>query len=127
MILNNINGRVWLSVFLPQETKTGSSNNVEAQVFQNLSPMNHISVANSLYGESHDMPNKSIPGPIVCKSINPKSISNKKLPIFLLSNIQSFGTSHKSDKTTEIEGVLEIDNIEIGMFTETWLTNETNG
>ena len=87
--------------------------------------MCHISVANSLYEKSHDILNKSIPGPIVCKSIKPKSISNKKLPIFLLSNIQSFGTSHKSDKTTEIEAVLEINNIEIGIFTETWLTNET--
>ena len=47
---------------------------------------------------------------------------NKKLPKFLLSNIQSFGSSENTDKTTEVEAVLDLNSIDIATLTETWLT-----
>merc|ERR1712240_558594 len=50
---------------------------------------------------------------------------NSILPVFLLTNIQSFGNSGKTDKSTEIEAVLEVNNIDIACFTETWLNEET--
>ena len=49
----------------------------------------------------------------------------KKLPVCLLSNIQSFGNSVGKDKTTEIETVLEMNNIDVACLTETWLTENT--
>ena len=42
-----------------------------------------------------------------------------------MTNIQSFGNSGKTDKSTEIEAVLEVNNIDIACFTETWLNEET--
>ena len=51
--------------------------------------------------------------------------SSKRLPSFLLSNIQSFGNSVEKDKTTELEAMLEINNIDIACITETWLTENT--
>ena len=47
------------------------------------------------------------------------------LPSFLLTNLQSFGQPGKADKTTELEIVLEINMIDIGVFTETWATDAT--
>ena len=49
--------------------------------------------------------------------------SSRKLPVFLLSNIQSFGNSEKTNKTTEIEAILDINNVDVACFTETWLNN----
>ena len=45
------------------------------------------------------------------------------LPSVLLTNLQSFGKPGKADKTTELEIVLEINMIDIGVFTETWATD----
>ena len=50
---------------------------------------------------------------------------SKSLPIFLLSNIQSFGSSRGTDKTTDIEIVLEQNCIDVACFTETWLNDNT--
>ena len=47
------------------------------------------------------------------------------LPNIFVSNIQSFGKSIKTDKTTECELILQINNIDISIFCETWLTEET--
>ena len=47
------------------------------------------------------------------------------LPSILLTNLQSFGKPGKADKTTELELVLEINLIDIGVFTETWATDDT--
>ena len=47
------------------------------------------------------------------------------LPSILLTNLQSFGKPGSSDKTTELELVLEVNNIDIGVFTETWATDST--
>ena len=49
----------------------------------------------------------------------------RKLPRFLLSNIQSFGSSENTDKTTEVEAVLDHNEIDVACLTETWL-NENN-
>ena len=48
-----------------------------------------------------------------------------QLPIVLLSNIQSFGKTDKTDKTAELELVLKLNKIQIGIFTETWLDETT--
>ena len=47
------------------------------------------------------------------------------LPVFLLCNIQSFGRSDKTDKTAELELVLKLNEIQVGVFTETWLDDTT--
>ena len=47
------------------------------------------------------------------------------LPSILLTNLQSFGKPGSSDKTTELELVLEVNNIDIGVFTKTWATDAT--
>ena len=54
-----------------------------------------------------------------------KQDKNRKLPLFLLSNIQSFGSSENTDKTTEIEVILNLNNIDIACLTETWLNVTT--
>ena len=52
----------------------------------------------------------------------PNKANYKKLPKFLLSNIQSFGSSENTDKTTEVEAVLDLNDIDIATLTETWLS-----
>ena len=42
-----------------------------------------------------------------------------------MSNIQSFGNSEDTDKITEIEAVLDHNNIDIACLTETWLNENT--
>ena len=46
-----------------------------------------------------------------------------RLPSFLLSNIRSFGNSEETDKSTELEALLDVNNIDIACLTETWLTD----
>ena len=58
--------------------------------------------------------------------VKTKISSNKsQLPVVLLSNIQSFGKSDKTDKTTELELVLKLNKVQVGIFTETWLDDIT--
>ena len=47
------------------------------------------------------------------------------MPTLFLSNIQSFGKSEGKDKTIETEEVLTLNNVEVAVFSETWLTDET--
>ena len=51
---------------------------------------------------------------------------SKNLPVVLLSNIQSFGRSVKNDKTVEVELTLNHNNVDIAVFTETWLCHGTS-
>ena len=61
-----------------------------------------------------------------CNQLSDKDITNaKKLPSFLLSNIQSFGNCQYTDKTTELEAVLNHNNIDVAVLTETWLNDNT--
>ena len=39
--------------------------------------------------------------------------------------MQSFGISEKTDKSIETEEILKLNNVEVAVFTETWLSNET--
>lgn len=48
------------------------------------------------------------------------------MPIVLLSNIQSFGRSAKNDKSTEVELILNHNKVDIAVFTETWLCEDTS-
>ena len=50
---------------------------------------------------------------------------SKNLPVVLLSNIQSFGRSTRNDKTVEVEMLLNHNNVDIAVFTETWLCHDT--
>ena len=49
----------------------------------------------------------------------------KQLPVIFLANIQSFGKSSKKDKTVECEFILDINQVDISVFTETWLNDIT--
>ena len=61
-----------------------------------------------------------------CNQLSDIDITNaKKLPSFLLSNIQSFGNCQNTDKTTELEAVLNHNNIDVAVLTETWLNDNT--
>ena len=42
-----------------------------------------------------------------------------------MSNIQSFGNSEDTDKTTEIEAVLDLNKVDVACLTETWLNENT--
>ena len=53
------------------------------------------------------------------------SMFDRNLPILFLANIHSFGSNNDTDKTTEVEGILKINQIEIAVFTETWLNDIT--
>ena len=50
---------------------------------------------------------------------------SRALPTFLLTNIQSFGNSGKTDKITEVEAILGVNNVDVACFTETWLNQDT--
>ena len=56
---------------------------------------------------------------------NISSLRNRKLPTFLLSNIQSLGSCQNTDKTTELEAVLINNYIDVACLTETWLNDIT--
>ena len=65
---------------------------------------------------------------IVSGKKSPKShctATKNHLPVVLLSNIQSFGKSGKTDKTSELELVLKLNKVQLGIFTETWLDDNT--
>ena len=49
------------------------------------------------------------------------------LPSILLSYVQCFGKTKFTDKTSEIEEVLKLNSIDVGVFTETWETENTLG
>ena len=60
------------------------------------------------------------------KSVQTSEIKNQnpyELPSILLTNLQSIGKPGKTDKTTELELVLDLNNIDIGVCTETWATD----
>ena len=62
------------------------------------------------------------------KVVNVSKCSNTnkffyELPSILLTNLQSIGKPGKTDKTTELELVLDFNNIDIGVCTETWATD----
>ena len=70
--------------------------------------------------------NNRIPGSN--KNRSNEKIANRaaELPKLLLCNIQSFGNKNKkADKTSEAETVLDLNNIDICVFTETWLNENT--
>ena len=62
---------------------------------------------------------------IKSSSRNPLQLHGTGLPSFLLTNIQSFGNSASSDKTTELEAILDHNQIGMACLTETWLTDTT--
>ena len=52
--------------------------------------------------------------------------TDKLLPVVLLANVQSFGKTDKTGKTSELELVLQLNNVHVGIFTETWLNDITS-
>ena len=52
-----------------------------------------------------------------CNSLQP-------FPKILLTNLRSFGNGY-ADKTTELEQVLVLNSIDVGVFTETWATENS--
>ena len=50
----------------------------------------------------------------------------KNLPVVLLANIQSFGRSNRNDKSVEMEMILNHNKVDIAVFTETWLCQDSS-
>ena len=50
-------------------------------------------------------------------------VFDKNLPVFFLANIQSFAVDSENDKTLECKAMLDDNQIEVAVFTETWLTD----
>ena len=98
-----------------KDTSIGDTHSVNSSNTVGLNPA----------AESCKSSNTNIPCSINDSSVKIDLKSKKRLPVFLLGNIQSFGNSARTDKTTEIEGLLEENQVEIGTFTETWLSNDT--
>ena len=75
---------------------------------------------------SRDLVQSTIAGPKFPGTANKESQNKvKSMPTLFLSNIQSFGKSEGKDKTIETEEVLTLNNVEVAVFSETWLTDET--
>ena len=71
------------------------------------------------------MADNSIRPDIISTEENKKVKHEKRLPVFLLSNIQSFGKTERTDKTIETEEILKMNFVDVAVFTETWLNKET--
>ena len=98
----------------PPETKPTSHT---ANAFRHIGMTGEVQTAtmngpDTLAAQSHTTAIKS----------KTQNIASRKLPKFLLSNIQSFGSTENTDKTTEVEAVLDLNDIDIATLTETWLT-----
>ena len=108
-------GQGKLSVFLPQKIKITSTSNMSA----------HEKQKNHLMGPHNAQFQKSIGN---SNSVL-KPTSDLKVPIFLpkilLTNLRSFGKYGETDKTTDLKAVLDLNTIDIGVFTETWATDNT--
>ena len=113
--LNIMIGQGKLSVFLPQKIKITSTSNMSA----------HEKQKNHLMGPHNAQFQKSIGN---SNSVL-KPTSDLKVPIFLpkilLTNLRSFGKYGETDKTTDLKAVLDLNTIDIGVFTETWATDNT--
>ena len=46
-------------------------------------------------------------------------VFDKNLPVFFLANIQSFAVDSENDKTLECKAMLDDNQIEVAVFTET--------
>ena len=92
-----------------QKTKTGAATSPDHQILMSKpdyhSEMSGPETISTVPTKTHtDLAIKAIPQ---IKS------NYKKLPKFLLSNIQSFGSSENTDKTTEVEVFLDLNDIVI--------------
>ena len=108
-------GQGKLSVFLPQKIKITSTSNMSAHEKQK----NHLmGPHNAQFQKSNGNSNSVL-----------KPTSDLKVPIFLpkilLTNLRSFGKYGETDKTTDLKAVLDLNTIDIGVFTETWATDNT--
>ena len=51
--------------------------------------------------------------------------SRSFLPSLLLTNLRGFGKPGESDKPEYLESVLDLNNVDVTVLTETWATNDT--
>ena len=103
-------GQVFLSVFLLRKEKimdTNSKCTSKSPISQVFSPNPQILPC----GPDNDKENHSI-----------STQHPYELPSILLTNLQSIGKLGKNDKSTELEIVLEVNDIDIAVCTETWAT-----
>ena len=74
---------------------------------------------------TRDLVQSTFEGPKFPGTVNKETQNKvKSMPTLFLSNIQSFGKSEGKDKTIETEEVLTLNNVEVAVFSETWLTDE---
>ena len=103
-------GLVFLSVFSLRKEKimdTNSKCTSKSPIIQVFSPNPQILTC----GPDNDKENHSI-----------STQHPYELPSILLTNLQSIGKLGKNDKSTELELVLDVNNIDIAVCTETWAT-----
>ena len=100
------------NVFSPQEVSLKDTSNDDAHGDCYVNPMDSIScpISDQLDAKSSNVSN---------------SRRDKSLPIAFLSNIQSFGRSGNNEKVSELTEILALNNIDIAVFTETWLSQDT--
>ena len=51
--------------------------------------------------------------------------SEANLPLFLLTNLRGFGKSGQSDKHEDLDAVLDLNNVDVAVLTETWTTEDS--
>ena len=56
-------------------------------------------------------------------NVSQKSKAN--LPSFLLTNLRGFGKSGESDKHEDLDTVLDLNNVDVAVLTETWTTEDS--
>ena len=77
-----------------------------------------------------DPPGNNINAPHEAKDKDPmgSSVPQKSkanLPSFLLTNLRGFGKSGKSDKHEDLDAVLDLNNVDVAVLTETWSTEDS--
>ena len=113
-----MNGREKSAVFSPQMSETEDTSIESPHVQSPIPPLNN-NIIPLITPDNYHINND-------INIINASEINIKNhLPVVLLSNIQSFGKSGKTDKTIELELVLKLNKVQLGIFTETWLDEKT--
>ena len=115
-----MNGQEKSAVFSPQMSETEDTSIESPHVQSPIPPLNNNIIPLITPDNYHINNDINI---INASEINIKN--HLPVAVVLLSNIQSFGKSGKTDKTIELELVLKLNKVQLGIFTETWLDEKT--
>ena len=113
-----------------------NQNNEIKSVFNNSHPISAMNSSSHKYIQAFSV-NEDLTKIPKCESDNNHPVpsgnpaeknslkTSKNLPVFLLSNVQSFGSSEKKEKISETEVILKQNHVDVGVFTETWLSDDS--